>query len=189
MIPDGEPTGCIADEMVDNGPSAILLGSMPIGLNEKNMIRIGLLADCVGEIPTLITWFRDQWPDYYAGRSQAEMEQSFLSEARRDHLPIRLVAVESSETIGTIVLRDRGTESSPEFLPELGGLYVHEAHRGNGIGTELVRAGMSLARGQRYENVYATTVVAAAILERLGWEFVKEVTHQDGQLALYRCRL
>ena len=48
---------------------------------------------------------------------------------------------------------------------------------------------MKLALDQGYETVFATTVVAAGILERLGWEFVKTVIHQDGQLALYRCKL
>jgi len=77
----------------------------------------------------------------------------------------------------------------PEFQPELGGLYVVESRRGHGIATELVRAGMQLALNQGYETVYATTVVAAGILERLGWEFIKTVVHEDGQLALYRCKL
>ena len=153
------------------------------------MITIGFLADYPDTIPTLAKWFRAQWPDYFADRSQEEMEQDFLSDASRDRLPARLVAFESSELAGTIVLRERGTETLPEFEPELGGLYVVESHRGHGIGTELVRAGMNLALDQGYETVYATTVVAAGILERLGWEFIKTVTHQDGPVALYRCKL
>ena len=153
------------------------------------MITIGFLTDHPDTVPTLAKWFRDQWPDYYADWSQAEMEQDFLEDASRDRLPSRLVAFESNELVGTIVLREHGTETLPEFQPELGGLYVIESHRGHGIATELVRAGMKLALDQGYETVIATTVVAAGILERLGWEFVKTVIHQDGQLALYRCKL
>lgn len=156
---------------------------------EQNMITIGFLADHLDTIPTLAKWFRAQWPDYHADMSQEEMEQDFLSDAFRDRLPIRLIAFESGELAGTIVLREHGTGSLPEFQPELGGLYVVESHRGHGIGTELVRAGMKLALDQGYETVFATTVVAAGILERLGWEFIKTVIHQDEQLALYRCKL
>ena len=152
------------------------------------MITIGFLADYPDTIPILAKWFRDQWPDHYASMSQEEMEQDFLEDTSRDRLPSRLVAFESSELAGTIVLREQ-TETLPEFQPELGGLYVVESHRGHGIATELVRAGMKLALDQGYETVYATTVVAAGILERLGWEFIKTVIHQDGQLALYRCKL
>ena len=153
------------------------------------MITIGFLADYPETVPTLVKWFRAQWPDYYADMSQEEMEQDFLSDASRDRLPVRLIAFESSELAGTIVLRERGSETLPEFEPELGGLYVVESQRDHGVGTELVRAGMKLAHDQGYETVYATTVVAAGILERLGWEFIDTVIHQDGPLALYRCKL
>ena len=152
------------------------------------MITIGFLADYLDTIPTLAKWFRDQWPDYHADMSQAEMEQDFLEDASRNRLPSRLVAFESNELVGTIVLREQ-IETLLEFQPELGGLYVIESHRGHGIATELIRAGMKLALDQGYETVFATTVVAAGILERLGWEFIKTVIHQDGQLALYRCKL
>jgi len=162
---------------------------MSYDLIQQNMISIGFLADYPDTIPTLASWFRDQWPDYYADMSQEQLEQDFLEDASRNRLPSRLVAFESNELVGTIVLREQGTETLPDLQPELGGLYVIEAHRGHGIATELVRAGMKLALDQGYDAVYATTVVAAGILERLGWEFIKTVNHSDGQLSLYRCKL
>ena len=153
------------------------------------MITIEFLADHLDTIPTLVKWFREQWPDYFADWSQAEMEQDFLEDASRDRLPIRLIAIEPNEIVGTIVLRENNPAIPPEFQPELGGLFVPASHRGQGIGTELVRAGMKLALDQGYEAVFATTVSAAGILESLGWKFVKTVIQQDGQLALYRCKL
>jgi GNAT superfamily N-acetyltransferase len=126
---------------------------------------------------------------FYASWSQAEMEQDFLEDNSRDRLPIRLVAFETNELAGTIVLREQGSVSLAEFQPELGGLYVLESHRGHGIGTELVRAGMKVARDRGYLTIYATTVAAAGILDHLGWKFVKTVAHHDEQLALYRCKL
>jgi RimJ/RimL family protein N-acetyltransferase len=153
------------------------------------MITIGFLADYPDTVPMLASWFRNQWPDYYANWSQAEMEQDFLEDASRNRLPSRLVAFEANELVGTIVLRENGTAALPEFRPELGGLFVVESHRGHGIATELVRAGMQIALDQGYKTVFATTVAAAGILERLGWEFVKTVIHQDGQLSWYRCKL
>ena len=84
------------------------------------MITISFLADYLDSIPTLAKWFRDQWPDYYANWSEAELEQDFLEDASRDRLPIRLIAFESSELAGTIVLREQA-ETLLEFQPELGG--------------------------------------------------------------------
>lgn len=153
------------------------------------MITIGFLADHLDTIPTLAKWFRDQWPEYHAAMSEEELERDFLEDASRDCLPIRLVAFESNELAGTIILRETNTEMPPEFQPELGGLYVVASHRGHGIATELIQAGMKIALKQGYETVFATTVAAAGILERLGWEFIQTVTHEDGQTALYRCKL
>lgn len=152
------------------------------------MITIGFLADHPEAIPLLAKWFRDQWPDYFAGWSQAQMEQDFLEDTSRDRLPCRLVAFESRELVGTIILRVQ-TDALPEFQPELGGLYVVESHRGHGVATELVLAGMRLAHDQGYETIHATTVAAAGILERLGWEFVKTVIDDNGSVALYRCKV
>ena len=153
------------------------------------MIRISFLADYPDTIPTLVKWFRAQWPDYHAAISDEEMKQDFLEDAARDRLPIRLIAFESNELAGTIILRENGSEMLPDFQPELGGLYVVESHRGHGIATKLVQAGMKVAREQGYETVYATTVAAAGILERLGWEFLQTVVYQEGPTALYRCKL
>lgn len=156
---------------------------------QPTSITIAYLADHLDTIPTLAKWFRDQWPDYYADVSQEEMEQDFRSDASYDRLPIRLVAFEADELAGTIILREHGGETLPGFEPELGGLYVVESHRGHGIATELVRSGMQIAHKQGYEMVYATTVSAAGILERLGWVFLKTVIHEDGELSLYGCKL
>ncbi len=153
------------------------------------MVEIALLADHAKVIPTLVQWFRAQWPEYHARRSGSGLVRDFQSEANRDGLPLRLVAFAQGELVGTIVLRERPLVTLPECRPGLGGLYVHEPHRGHGLGTDLVRAGMNLAREQGYEVVYATTVAASGILERLRWQMVKAVWHGDEPLGLYRCVL
>lgn len=152
-------------------------------------ITIAFLADYPDSIPTLAKWFREQWPDYFADMTLAEMEQDFLEDASYDRLPIRLVAFASGELAGTVVLREPGNEAIAEFRPELGGLYVVAACRGQGIGTELVRAGMKVARDLGYETVFATTVTAVGILESLGWEYIKTATYEDGPQRLYQCKL
>ncbi|MBX3056235.1 MAG: GNAT family N-acetyltransferase [Anaerolineae bacterium] len=152
-------------------------------------ITIAFLADYPDTVSTLAQWFRAQWPDYFADMTQAEMEQDFLEDASYDRLPIRLVAFAAGELAGTIVLREPGNEAIAEFRPELGGLYVVASHRGQGIGTELVLAGMKVARDLEYETVFATTVTAVGILESLGWEYIKTATYEDGPQRLYQCKL
>ena len=153
------------------------------------MIEIAFLADHPEAIPTLTRWFRAQWPDYYAERTAADIAQDFYAEAQREGLPVRLVALSDGQLAGTITLREEATWTLPEYRPGLGGLLVTEQQRGQGVGTKLVRAGMKLALAQGYATVYATTVNARGILERLGWKLVKEVAHGDERLLLYGCEL
>ena len=153
------------------------------------MIGIALLVDCPEVISTLARWFRAQWPEYYAGRTLTDIAQDFFSEANRDSLPVRLLAFADGDLAGTITLREQALQALPEYHPGLGGLLVLEQCRGQGIGTELVRAGMNLAQEQGYERVYAATVTANGILERLEWKLVQAVSPHDEQLLLYSCEL
>lgn len=153
------------------------------------MIEIAYLADHPEEIPILVEWFRAQWPSYYAERALADIAQDFYAEANRTGIPIRLVAFADSELAGTITLREHALWDFPEYQPGLGGLFVAEKQRGRGIGTELVRAGMQVAREQGHEMVFTTTVTARGILEHLGWQRSRVVSHGDEQLNLYRYEL
>ena len=151
------------------------------------MVTIDLLAEHLESIPTLTDWFRAQWPDYYATRTTADIAQDFADEANRDRLPVRLVAFVDETLAGTVVLRDEAISSLPGYHPGLGGLLVAEQFRGRGIGTELVKAGMKTAHELGYASAYTTTVNARGIVERLGWQLVQEISHNDEQLLLYRC--
>jgi GNAT superfamily N-acetyltransferase len=153
------------------------------------MIEITFLVDIPETIPILAQWFRAQWPEYYGERTLTDIAKDFYSEANRSKLPIRLITFVDGELVGTITLRERALQAFPEYCPGLGGFFVVERHRGLGIGTELVRAGMKVAREQGYKKIYAATGTAIGILERLGWKLVQMVSHSDEQLMLYSCEL
>ena len=153
------------------------------------MIKIALLADYPDVIPTLAQWFRHQWPDYYAERTFADIAQDFDVELNLNSLPLRLVAFADGQVVATVSLREQALKDLPEYTPGLGGLFVVEGYRNLGIATELVKAGMDVARQQGYKSLYAGTVAARGILEHLGWKLVKLVEHGDEQLGLYACQL
>jgi GNAT superfamily N-acetyltransferase len=153
------------------------------------MIEIAYLADHPEVIPTLVEWFCAQWPAYYAERMRADITQDFYSEANRTGIPVRLVAFSDGELAGTITLREQALWDFPEYHPGLGGLLVVERHRSQGIGTELVKAGMQVAREQGYARIFTTTATANGILERLGWQRVQAISHGAEQLMLYRFEL
>jgi predicted N-acetyltransferase YhbS len=153
------------------------------------MIEIAFLADYPETIPILTDWFRAQWPDYYAGRSESDIAQDFVSEAKRDGIPLRLVALVDGELAGTVVLRDRAMNATPEYHPGLGGLFVAAKYRESGIGTALVRSCMDVAREQGFGRIYTATVTAGGIMARLGWEQVQVVSIGGEQQVIYYCEI
>ena len=84
------------------------------------MTHIAYLVDHPETIPTLTDWFRAQWPDYFAGRTPADIAQDFYAEANHTGLPVRLVAFAGGALAGTITLRDQAIQTLPKYHPGLG---------------------------------------------------------------------
>ena len=152
-------------------------------------MHVAYLADHPEAIPTLARWFQEESPDYFAGWTPEEMEQHFQPWLHRDRLPLGLVAFEQGEVVGCIVLREKALDREPAHSPGLGGLHVGEQHRGRGIGSALVKAGMDAARALGYDTVYTGTGTAAGILERLGWEPMESLVYHGHAVVLYGCTL
>jgi GNAT superfamily N-acetyltransferase len=149
------------------------------------MIEIAYLADHPEVIPTLAKWFQAQWPAYYAERTPADVAQDFYAEANHTEMPIRVIAFVAGALAGTITLREHALQDFPEYQPGLGGLFVVENHRGHGIGSALVSAGMQVASEQGYEMIFTATATANGMLERLGWQPVQVVSHGGEPLNIY----
>ncbi len=156
---------------------------------ETSRRRIAFLADHPDLVHTLADWFRSEWSEYYADRTNVDIAQELAQDLNRDHIPVRLVALEGGELTGCIVLRQLVLSTQPDYSPGLGGLFVHARYRRKGIATELVRAGMNLARDLGYPVIYTTTNSARRIVERLGWERLATVVHDGEELGLYKRQL
>ena len=150
------------------------------------MARIAYLADHPEHILTLAEWFRAEWQEYYAGRTNEDVAEEFSQDLKRDRLPIRLIAFEQDELAGCIVLREFALSTHPDYKPGLGGLYVAKHLRGRGIGTHLVSAGIQLAWDLGYPAIYTTTNTASRIVERLEWERLGTINHHGEVIGLYR---
>ena len=146
-------------------------------------MRIALLDEDADVVALLARWFKAQWPEHYEGRGVPDIERDF----REARLPV-LVAYQDTAAIGTVALRPQALDGFAHLAPGLGGLYVSQGHRGRGVGSALVREAMRIARQLRHREMYAATVHAGRLFERLGWQAAQSVRQGSQDIAVYRCR-
>jgi len=149
-------------------------------------VEIAFLADRPQAIPSLAAWFIAEWPEYYGKRARADVEQDFRECLNTQRLPIGLVAYDDGAPCGVIVLRESAMTDLPQYRPGLGAFYVAASHRNRGIGAQLVRAGIGVARGLGHSAIYATTGRAGKIFERSGGQDLGTILHRGQALTLYR---
>jgi GNAT superfamily N-acetyltransferase len=149
-------------------------------------VEIAFLAQRPHAIPSLAAWFIAEWPEHYGKRTRADVEQDFRECLNTQRLPIGLVAYEEDAPCGVIVLRGSAMTDLPQYSPGLGAFYVAASHRNRGIGAQLVRMGISVARALGHGTVYATSGRAGKIFERSGWRDLGPVLHRGQALTLYR---
>ncbi len=138
------------------------------------------LADRPEAIPSLATWFRREWEEYFRGRAQEEVEGTFVARMHRDTLPIALLAVEGNNVIGTVSLVEVSIASHVHLGPWIGGLYVVPDRRGRGVATALVRSASERARNIGFERLYIAVAGGLETYRSLGWRQIDAV-EEDGE--------
>lgn len=151
-------------------------------------VNIGLLADHLDVIPTLVTWFEDEWEPYYGPSGPGDAEGDVTASANRASLPICLVAFVGDELVGTIALKDASI-SHPELKPWGAAMLVRSAWRRRGVGTALVEALEKLARDLGYPKLYMSTDAANSIVESRGWKAFDSADSLRGTITVYEFSL
>lgn len=91
-----------------------------------------------------------------------------------DGLPLVLVAMDDAEFLGTAsLITDDELPGADEPGPWLAAVYVVESHRGQGVGSSLVRAMTARAVALGCTPVYLYTESGRDWYETLGWKVVR----------------
>ncbi len=148
--------------------------------------RIALLGEVPEVIPTLARWYKEQWAAWFAGMAMAEIEADFRLLLQSDHLPLGLVAFNTSgQPIGVCSLRSDPFDPYPHAGPWLRGLYVTPDERGKNIAGHLIRAAEQTAAQLSLTKLYAATHSAAGTFERAGWLGFDQVLHEGKKLIIF----
>jgi ribosomal protein S18 acetylase RimI-like enzyme len=120
----------------------------------------------------------DAWPDVFAPSSDPSRDEGLWAEMIGQPNATSLVAQCDDEVVGFVnvlfVERDKNPLLQPISFARVGSIGVAEAHRGRGIGRELMRQAeaWASARGARHLslNVWAFNERAVDLYRKLGYD-------------------
>lgn len=153
------------------------------------MIATALLAEHAEVIPELRRWFEAEWPAYYGAGGRGDAGADLRSFARRDALPLGVVAFRDGILCGVAALKAESISSHRHLTPWIAAGLVEPAMRGRGIGTCLLGGVQQQARRLGFDRVHCATATAETLLEREGFRLLERVLHEGEKLGVYVKRL
>jgi GNAT superfamily N-acetyltransferase len=166
--------------------------------NEKiffpRALQVKLLKDCPEVIPTIAQWQYDDWHTYDRSLLIESLEKSFREQLHAAALPLTIVVFKEGQPIGSISLE---TEGEPEFAdlcdgnPWPGSFHVIPSERNKGIGTELGKLAITIAKrlGYQHFNFFTSKIQNVALYCAQGAYVVETRRFRDHEVTLLRFEL
>ena len=136
-------------------------------------------------LPTIRSWFEEEWPRYYGANGPGNAEQDLQAYANAGGVPLGLVAFKKGTPCGFVALKGEAFPTHPHLAPWVGAAYVQPPLRRQGIGRALFLAIEPEARTLGYASIYCATGTSASLLLRCGWHLLQSVHHEGQQLGVY----
>jgi GNAT superfamily N-acetyltransferase len=147
-------------------------------------VAIELLADHPEHVETLVRWHceedgradADEWLEFW--------RRQLRRECGRERIPIAFVALDEGAPVGHVSLVENNMNTHRELSPWLAGTLVHPSHRGEGVGTELVRHAVARAAELGVGRLYLYTERARRLYEGLGWRHLWDEVYEGESVAV-----
>lgn len=134
--------------------------------------------DCLN---TIHTWWSNEWG--------AEWATITIESINKNQLPIIFGYFEGTELVGCTVLLENDLATRPDLIPWVGGVYVREANRGQGIASMLVDHVTNYAFGLGYETLWLYVYPPygpCRVYSKLGWTEVEECEYDSEVVKLMK---
>jgi len=136
-------------------------------------VSIRFLADTKEIIPQLVEWAYLQWGS--EGVTPEYLIKEYASFARRDSLPLSLVAWMGIHPVGVVSLKLHEMSIYRDKPHWLGGLLVIPQCRGRGIGSALVQHALSVASQLGVRVLYLNTTSHVRFYSTAGFEKLEQI--------------
>lgn len=130
---------------------------------------LAYLADYSQYVPIVADWIFDEWGQEMPGSTLESIKALFSLHLNRDRIPLTMLALVEWQPVGTASIFLHDMDTRMDLTPWLAAVYVLPQFRGQGIGSQLVRAIEGVATRLQLGRLYLFTPDQADFYARLGW--------------------
>ncbi len=151
-------------------------------------MAIHFLAEHTGFIPQLAEWCHAEWKDFYGGKTVEDLRAYFAANTCCDIIPITYVAVEEGRLCGTATLdvEDLDLREYKDVSPWLVCVYVEKAHRGRGLGRQLIQHALEEALRLKVASLHLWTENLVATYSKFGWRVLERTQSHGHDITVMR---
>jgi len=155
----------------------------------ENQTVIKPLRECRKDIPILVKYFLQEWPDHYGKDGPGDAQEDIENYARGTSLPIGLVAYYNNIPCGLMALKTDSISTHSHLGPWVAAGFVAKELRHLGIGSSLLSAVEKLAADMQFTKLYSGTARAHGLLLRSGWCEREVVVYGGENVVIYEKQL
>lgn len=128
-------------------------------------------------------WLHDEW-GHLTPADTLEQRVQRVRQSCGPGLPLLYLAMLQGEAVGTASLVHCDMTTRPELIPWLASVYVSQAYREQGIGSQLVRCICDVARAQGVRCLYLFTPDRMRFYARMGWRVLEQAEYRGEQITI-----
>jgi len=152
-------------------------------------LQIEYLAERPDLVPILASWFYEEWGRRNPENSIEKVEQRLRTRMNRDSLPIALVGFLDGKLVTSASIKIREMETHPQYKYWLGAVYVDVAHRGQGIGSQVVQHTALEAKRLGVSQLYLYTRSHENFYTYLGWQPIERPRYHGREVVIMKFTL
>lgn len=142
-------------------------------------MQLAYLTDHPEFLPILANWYFEEWGYLDKDRTLDTEIENLRNYLNKKHLPLVLLAIEEHELLGAAQLKYHEMSIYTDKEHWLGGVYVAEKHRGQGIARQIIEALIEMAADLDIKKLYLQTEkLDGGLYRRLGWEPLEQVNYR-----------
>lgn len=144
-----------------------------------------LLADDPDAYKQVAKWYFEQWLFDVPGMTIERVESKLASYINRETTPLMVLAKKENVLLGAAELKIREMDIYPEYEFWLGGVYVQEDARGEGVASQLVKDVIARAQKIGVKTLYLQTErLDGGVYLTLGFRIIECVNYKGCDVAV-----